>query len=626
MELDEASRPKSAFLCRKGLFEFVRLPFGLSNAPATLQRLMDSVLAGLKWQSCLVYLDDIVVFSSSFDEHLAHLRQVLLRISEAGLSIKLAKCRFASTEIDYLGFLITPDGLKPNPSKIAAISDFPVPSSSDDVRSFLGLAGYFRSFVSQFSVKAAPLNALLKKDVVFSWSPETHASFLALKQALLADPVLRFPVMDKPFEIHSDGACTAGIGAILGQRDETNKFYAVSYISRSLSPAERNYGVSEVEALAIVWAIKSFAAYITGSHFTVITDHQALTFLMNSVDLRGRLARWALLLQQHSFTIKYRPGVANSSPDSLSRHPMSHTVAALRVSDLMAAQAKDDFCQSILSSSPGAPFSVPDGVLYHGSQIVLPVALRQSVFYAAHSIPMGGHLGFSKTVSRISSSYWFPSLPSWVRSSVQSCQVCQAFKSPRRSLGHSSPSTSMAGPFDTVAIDTYGPLPRSINGNRYVLVMQDVFSRYVILAPVPQNSDTELAKAISERLIAEHGCARVFMSDNGQPYAAHLIAHLCKHLSISQRFAPMYHPQSNGLVERFMSTLRSMIATTMVGTKNTPFGIKICTSSHWPTILRFTPRLRKSHFFWLTVGMQDSFWMSNMNQSDSPTLTFTSKG
>lgn len=256
--LHSDSQPKSAFICKKGLFEFTRLPFGLSNAPATLQRLMDTILGGLKWQSCLIYLDDIIIFSADFHSHLHDIGKVLARLQNANLHVNLDKCKFAASELTYLGFIISSEGLRPDTTKLQIIKSWPVPRSTKEVHSFIGLAGYLRSFISNFSARAAPLTKLLRSDVVFHWHHEQQQAFDDLKQCLCQPPVLRFPLPDVQFEIHTDGACTAGIGAILGQRDKTNnKFYAVEYASRSLSPAEKNYSVSDLEALAVKWAVEN---------------------------------------------------------------------------------------------------------------------------------------------------------------------------------------------------------------------------------------------------------------------------------------------------------------------------------------------------------------------------------
>lgn len=450
VELDDESKPKSAFVCRRGLFEFVRMSFGLCNAPSTIQRLMDSVLAGLKWQICLVYLDDIIIFSHSFQQHLHDLRLVFSRLRQAHLSINLKKCHFASKEISYLGYRITSDGLKTDPAKIQAVSAFPRPTNPDTLRSFLGLAGYYRSFIRGFSTIASPLNALLHKDASWQWSSQHEQAFQALKTALVTTPVLCYPDFSQPFELHTDGACTAGIGVMLCQRDPSNnRVHAIAYASGSLSPAEKNYGVTELEALAVVWGMKKFAHYLTGMRFIVITDHQALQFLPRSADLRGRLARWALYLQQHDFQVVYRPGRANAGPDALSRFPLPDIASlsfsssqsfiqsflcGLSSSDLAAAQQQDSFCQSLLSLPLPQGFSLESGILFFGPRPVLPESLRQEVFKLLHGHPTSAHLGLSRTLQQFQRLYWFPDMRTYVAERICNCSIGTRTKLSRKSL------------------------------------------------------------------------------------------------------------------------------------------------------------------------------------------------
>src|SRR6478735_2276225 len=543
------------------------MPFGLTNAPATMQRLMDSVLAGLKWQICLVYLDDIVVFSPSFDQHLKDVRSVLSRLRDAQLSANLKKCRFASQEISFLGYIISPAGLKTDPAKIRAVSDFPVPTNVEMLRSFLGLAGYYRSFISRFSAISAPLNSLLKRDRTWIWNDEHQSAYDTLKSALVSAPVLRFPDFERPFELHTDGACTAGIGVMLCQRDpDNNRVYAVAFASRSLAPNERNYGVSEVEALAIVWGIKKFAHYLTGTKFTVVTDHQALQFFNSlSSDLRGRLARWSLYLQQHDYTIIYRPGKENSGPDALSRYPVSSpNLCSLTAPDLRSSQADDPFCQELRAAPLPTGYSDESGVLFFGSRPVLPAALRNDMFELLHANPTTGHLGIGRTLQRFNRLFYFPNLRKWVQEKISACETCQRVKTVHKTLGHTklAPSDPPVAPFDTIAMDTFGPLPHSTLGNRYVIVTQCMFSRYVIITPVPENNAINIIRTLN-KIMAEHGVPRAILSDNGQPYASQLLKRWSEHLKIKQKYAPAYHPQSNGLVERFMETSRNMIVAFM---------------------------------------------------------------
>ncbi|CAF1476348.1 unnamed protein product [Didymodactylos carnosus] len=325
VEMDPESRAKIAFVTPRGLFEFNVMPFGLCNAPATFQRLMDIVLAGLKWQSCLVYIDDIIIFSPTFEQHLLDLEAVFLRLKEANLTLKASKCEFCRKELKYLGHLITPDGIKPDPSLVSAVQRFPPPQKIKDLQSFLGLTGYYRRFVKNYAKIAEPLLVQLRKNPSrsFFWDSDCQAAFCLLKDKLTHAPIMNVPNFCHPFILEVD-ACDYGLGAILVQEYDQHK-YVIAYASRTLTPAERKYGATEKEALAIVWATKHFRPYIEGVHVTVRSDCKALQWLKNFKDSTGRLARWALKLDAFDLTIEHRSGKTNENADALSRYPVSHS-------------------------------------------------------------------------------------------------------------------------------------------------------------------------------------------------------------------------------------------------------------------------------------------------------------
>ena len=334
------SAEKTAFVTHCGTYEFKVMPFGLVNAPSTFQRLMETVMTGLTPRKCLVYIDDLLVMGRTFPEHLANLQEVLQRLREADLKLKPTKCKLTREEVTYLGYRVTRDGVTADPAKVEAVRSFPVPTNAKKVRSFLGLASYYRRFVPSFARIARPLHHLTKKDAEFVWTGECEEAFQRLKQLLITAPVLAYPDFTKPFKLETD-ASAEGLGAVLGQEIEGGSTKPIAFASRSLQGAEQRYPITELEALAVVWAVGQFRHYLYGHKCEVITDHQPLRSLLNTPHPSGKLARWGLALQELDLVIQYRPGRQNSVADALSRAPkdsglvstgkeiMSNTICAL---------------------------------------------------------------------------------------------------------------------------------------------------------------------------------------------------------------------------------------------------------------------------------------------------------
>ncbi|CAF3396631.1 unnamed protein product, partial [Rotaria sp. Silwood2] len=325
VQMDDKSREKTAFITHKGLFEFKVMPYGLTNAPATFQRLMDTVLAGLKWQCCLVYIDDIIIYSPTFEQHIEDLKRVFEALRSANLTLKTPKCHFCRRETKYLGHIITSDGVKPDPDLVKSVVDFPRPQTIREVQSFLGLTGYYRRFIQNYARIAEPLIKQLRFTVTgnhhLRWSNECTEAFTTLKKKLTTAPIMNTPNFEQLFILEVD-ACEYGLGAILTQEYDDKK-YVIAYASRTLSPIERRYGATEREALAIVWATKHFRVYIEGSKILIRSDCKALQWLRNTKDVTGRLARWAMKLSAYQIeNIQYRPGKQNANADSLSRNPV----------------------------------------------------------------------------------------------------------------------------------------------------------------------------------------------------------------------------------------------------------------------------------------------------------------
>ena len=456
VQIDSKSQALTAFITHKGLFEFKVMPYGLTNAPATFQRLLDIVLAGLKWQCCLVYIDDVIIYSNTFERHLNDLKQVFEALKQANLTLKVSKCHFCRNEIKYLGHIITKDGVKPDPELVSAVKKFPQPRKLKDIQAFLGLTGYYRRFIKNYARVAEPLLKQLRNhknqrntNYKITWNADCTKAFKTLKQKLISSPIMNTPNFRHPFILELD-ACAYGLGAVLAQEYDGKKF-VIAYASKTLSSAERNYSSTEREALAIVWATKHFRPYIEGMEILVRTDCQVLQWLKESKDVTGRLARWAM--HQAAFQIKeikYRPGATNTNSDPLSRYPQQepssnnlHEVTEIDaginiwentniLDEIREEQRKDQKLKSIIDgltktttptfSSSRSPYVLLNGLLYkirktiknqdhriisNKHLFVIPRSMQNKLIEWIHDHPMAGHAGRTKTIYRLLSRvYW----------------------------------------------------------------------------------------------------------------------------------------------------------------------------------------------------------------------------
>ena len=323
VELDEEAKEKAAFVTRSGLWAWKVMPFGLTSAPATFERLMEKVLRGLHWETLLIYLDDVIIFAKDMSTHLQRLEEVLRRLKEAGLKLKPSKCQFFADSVNYLGHVVSRDGVSTDPAKVEAVTEWPVPKSTKDVRAFLGTTGYYRRFIPGYTERAKPLTHLLSKQVRFQWTPDCTHAFDDLKLTLITAPVLAYPDHSLPFILDTD-ASDVGTGAVLGQVQDGME-RVVAYYSKSLSKEENNYCTTRKELLAVIRAVKHFRPYLWGKRFTIRTDHASLQWLMKTSQPKGQVARWMETLADFEYVVKHRKGLKHSNADGLSRRTCSES-------------------------------------------------------------------------------------------------------------------------------------------------------------------------------------------------------------------------------------------------------------------------------------------------------------
>uniref|UniRef100_L7LVQ9 RNA-directed DNA polymerase n=1 Tax=Rhipicephalus pulchellus TaxID=72859 RepID=L7LVQ9_RHIPC len=583
--MHKEDKEKTAFVTPDGLFEFNVMPFGLCNAPATFERFMDNILRGLKWEVCMCYLDDVVIFGRTFREHNTRLDLVLDCLSKARLVLNSKKCHFGERQTLVLGHLVDKEGIRPDPAKTAAVEAFNQPRSVKELRSFLGLCSYFRRFIPGFANIAHPLTCLLQKGVRFEFTPECESAFCELKFRLTSHPILRHFDPMAPTEVHSD-ASAVGVGAVLVQRVDS-KEHVVAYASRSLSNSERNYTVTEQECLAVVFAVQRFRSYLYGRSFTVVTDHHSLCWLVNLRDPSGRLARWTLRLQEYDFTVSYKSGRRHADADCLSRLPLPTTdcdadnfdgyIASLEQgfpdkNTFRTEQQKDSTLQQLLANgrnSSATRFCLCDGLLYKknysatGSRylLVVPKSLRVSILRAMHDDPTSGHLGATRTLYRLQERFYWPKMHQTTQHYVSSCDECQRRKRPTSTPpGRLHPVPPPRTPFEQVGIDLLGPFPRSSNGNRWIVVCADHLTRYCETAAIPSATARDVCLFMLRFVILRHGPPKVVISDRGRQFTADVVEEMLRLCASSFRHSTPYHPQTNGLTERTNRTLTNMLS------------------------------------------------------------------
>ncbi len=594
IEVEPKDREKTAFITHSGLYEFNVMPFGLTNAPATFQRMVNLLLSGLNWKSCMAYLDDVIVFSKTFQQHLSDLREIFDRLREQNLKLSPTKCKFFRQEVTFLGHVVDKNGIRPDPDKTKAVANYPQPVNVSELRSFLGLVSYYRNFIENFAKIAQPLVNLLKKDKPFVWAKEQEEAFMQLRKLLCEAPVLAYPDFSKEFILQTDASGYA-LGAVLSQIFE-EKERPIAYASRTLRQGEKNFSTIEKECLAIIFAIKHFHCYLFGRKFKLITDHAPLRWLMNMKEPTGRLARWSLALQQYDFDIYHKPGVTHKNADALSRivatasfNSYSWYKTSVTEEEFKRLQSEDPELGPILQFLKS--HKLPEGeekarhiaiqsetyflhqdILYHMAnnlkqqrfrvpQLAIPNNLRKGIMQQCHENPTAGHLGPSKTLSKISTYYYWPSIYKDVLNFCRTCIKCQQGKRPPRYNKEPLQNLPITNrPFEMVAVDVLGPLPQTFQGNRYIIIYMDYFSKWPeATATSDQKADTT-ARTFIQDIICRHGCPTKLLSDRGKNFMSELMQSVCATLGVKKIQTSPYHPQSDGMVEKFNSTILKILS------------------------------------------------------------------
>lgn len=567
--LHPKSKKYTAFsVLGRGLFHFTRMPFGLVNSPATLSRLMDRVLGGGELEpKVFIYLDDIIIISDTFEEHMKLLREVARRLGQANLSINIDKSRFCVLEVPYLGYILSTQGLRPNPNRVEAIVNFERPNSLKALRRFLGMCNYYRRFISGYSDLVRPLTDLLKdKPKSVRWSDPAEKAFIKVKELLISAPILTNPDFSKSFCIHCDASDSAIAGVLTQSHDGVDK--PISYFSQKLTGAQQRYFATEKEALAVLKSIEKFRCYIEGSKFTVYTDASALTYILRSTwRTSSRLCRWSIELQRHDMIIKHRRGVDNVVPDALSRS----------VEELSASPTSQEWYSNMMQKVQTEPerfkdFRIDNGVLkkfvatsndlldYRFEwKLCLPSDMREKVLVEEHDDAL--HLGVDKTIAKVKRKYYWPQLTKDVRSHIQKCTICKQSKPSNRAqhpeMGRQRITTK---PFQLIALDFIQSLPRSKTGNAHLLVIMDIFSKFCLLFPLRKISAPQVCQILEQNWFRRYSTPEYLISDNATTFLSKDFKALLDKYGIKHWRNSRHHSQSNP-VERLNRTINACIRT-----------------------------------------------------------------
>jgi transposase InsO family protein len=620
--LDEDAQEKSAFATRTGLWKWKVLPFGLTSAPATFQRLMEQVLQGLHWKTLLLYLDDIIVISPDFATHISRLEEVLARLRKAGLKLKPSKCELFQDKVNYLGHVVSSQGIATDPKKVEAVKEWSMPKNLKELQAFLGLAGYYRQYIQDYATLAKPLTLLTGKNIKWEWSEEASVAFRSLKRSLINSPILAYPDPKIQYILDTD-ASGVGVGAVLSQIQEGEE-RAVAYYSKTLSPAERNYCVTRRELLAVVKAMKHFRPYLYGQKFRLRSDHASLRWLCRRQEPSAQVARWLEILAEFTYELEHRAGNKHGNADALSRkeecndckqcvsierrdggptHSQIREEIHLQSSlcsvntpqtnnkELLAAQKDgrgaiaiiyelvkrhDTLNQARLNMSSEELKQLhhrleamrirEDGILEIQVQknkwrIICPVAFRNTVIWDSHK---QAHTGVFRTTKRIQLHWYWPRMNANIRQLVKTCEICQMAKNGGNQHPMSKQRLYAGRPWQKVAVDLVGPLPETPRGNKWILVIMDHFTRWQDAIALPDATASTVATTLDERIFAYMGLPECLHSDQGTQFEGQLMKELCQLWRIDKTRTTPYHPQANGMVERNNRTLGDALRTLLL--------------------------------------------------------------
>ena len=599
---------KTAFRTRYGHFEYTVMPFGLTNAPAVFQHMANDIFRDFLDIFTIIYLDDILIFSKTQEEHDEHVRQVLQRLQEYGLYAKLEKCSFDRNQVEFLGYIVSPEGISMDPAKVQTILEWETPQSVRDVQCFLGFANFYRKFIRNYSKKVLPLTQLTHKNQPFIWNSSAAEAFESLKHAFTSAPILIHVDQDKPFILEADASDFA-LGSVLSQPKENGLLYPVAFHSRKFEAAEINYEIHDKELLAIVDSFEHWRHFLEGSPHQIIVynDHKNLTYFQNARVLNRRQARWAQFLTRFDFLIVYRPAIHQGKADALSRrsymapclgeptfdhqkqillgpdrlqvmvtNAFKTPTDSILISTIRTDLEADEFAQDVLnhiipdrascsrsmnSRKDYNQFSWHDNLLFRNNLLYVPDGRsRLLILQHCHDMPMAGHFGVHKTLELVSRNYWWPHLRNYVENYIRSCDACCRSKCPRhRPYGLLQPLPVPDGPWKSISMDFITDLPSS-KGFDSILTVVDRFTKMTHFLPCTKTINSqETADLVMREVFRHHGLPDDIISDRGPQFISTFWKHLFGLLQIDCKLSSSYHPETDGQTERTNQTVEQYL-------------------------------------------------------------------